>query len=305
MGNFKNELNGYNCLPRKLIFDSELSDRARFLYCYMAAKPEGWNFYVKHMLAELGYSKDTLYKYIDELIERGWLVRVNQVRDNGRFGSTIYTLKAEAQMPCPKNSDTEEHRVLNLPTPNFTDTEKLGHRDKREYIHKRENIKREKETNKENDVFELFCAFCKKYRKYGGRVRSMKTEFENFKKKHKDWKEIIPMLDYALEKENEEREQATMRGDFFPVMKNLQTYINQRSWEVYSEGFEEYDPNEYHPADLKYDPKYNAYRFYGISPQLNLYDGYTDEDRPNGARVVEQFNVYEWRSDIKDWERVS
>lgn len=168
------------------------------------------------------------------------------------------------------------------------------------------NKKEDTNVSKKESEFEtLFDAFRKKYKQYGGKARGLQVEFENLKKKHKDWQEVIPMLDYALEKENEEREQATMRGDFFPVMKNLQTYINQRSWEMYSEGFEEYDPNEYHPADLKYDPQFNAYRFYGISPQLSLFDGYTDDDRPDGARVVEQFNVYVWRSDIKDWERAS
>lgn len=170
--------------------------------------------------------------------------------------------------------------------------------------YKEYNPKEKKEINKESDPFENFRAFCTKYHKCGGRVRGAKTEFENFKKKHSDWKDIIPILDYALEKENEAREQAKIRREFFPEMKNLQTYINQRSWEMYSEGYEDYDPNEYHPADLEYDPKYKAYRFWGINPQLSLVDGYTDDNRPDGARVVEQCNVYVWRSNIKDWERI-
>lgn len=166
------------------------------------------------------------------------------------------------------------------------------------------NPNNKKENIKERDkLLFIFDAFRKKYKQYGGKVRGLQVEFDDLKGKHKDWKEIIPMLDYALEKENEEREKANSQGEFFPVMKNLKTYINQRSWEMYSDGWENYNPNEYHPSDLKYDNQFKAYRFWGISPQLSLHDGYDDDTRPNGARVVEQFNVWVWRSDLKDWER--
>lgn len=174
-------------------------------------------------------------------------------------------------------------------------------------IYNKDKHKDKKEINKESQaLFDLFKSFCSKYRAYGGRVKSAQTEFENLKKKHKDWQEIIPMLDYALEKENKEREQATRRGDFFPVMKNLQTYINQRSWEMYSEGFEDYDPNEYHPNGyyVRYMERDDYYLYIGSYPDTFFSDGYKDTDRPDGATLVlnNARGTLIWRAATKTWE---
>ena len=69
MGNFVNKLSNYQVLPRELIFDNTLSDRARFVYCYMASKPTDWDFLMNPMAKEIGYSVETLRKYINELVE--------------------------------------------------------------------------------------------------------------------------------------------------------------------------------------------------------------------------------------------
>lgn len=108
MGNFKNRLSNYQPIPRQLIFDKDLSDRARFVYCYMASKPEDWSFYTEPMANELGYSKETLRKYINELINSGWLVKGKQNTENmGRFGAVEYTLMEMPEKPQQKKPSTE------------------------------------------------------------------------------------------------------------------------------------------------------------------------------------------------------
>jgi uncharacterized protein YdaU (DUF1376 family) len=58
---------------------------------------------------------------------------------------------------------------------------------------------------------EIIYSDFENFRKqYPGTKRGYTTEFENLKKKHKDWKQIIPIV---------------------PEWKNLSTYINNRSWE--------------------------------------------------------------------------
>lgn len=115
MGNFVNKLSNYQVIPRELIFDNTLSDRARFVYCYMASKPNGWDFYMNPMAKEIGYSVETLRKYINELVENGWLVKGEQ-KNNGLFGAVTYTLndsktQNEEEASCDtKNSDTEKFR---------------------------------------------------------------------------------------------------------------------------------------------------------------------------------------------------
>ena len=96
MGNFKSELKGLNRfqpIPRDLIQDCGLSAQARFIYAYMAAKPEGWEFWQDVMSREVGMSVATLRKYLYELRDAGWLEIGNQKHERG-FGAVQYTLKA-------------------------------------------------------------------------------------------------------------------------------------------------------------------------------------------------------------------
>lgn len=167
---------------------------------------------------------------------------------------------------------------------------------------KQDNIEVDKE-NKEENIYAKFEQFRLKYKSYGGKVRGFQTELDDFKKKHKDWKEVIPCLEYAIDKENEARMKADAQKIFFARIQNLKTYLNQRSWEAYSEGWEDYDPDAYHPDGLPYDEEFDAYRFYPCNPNYDLNDGYTADNRPDGARIVEQINVYVWSKDKRLWIR--
>lgn len=99
-------------VPNTLINDNSLSDRARFLFCYMAAKPDGWKFYQDKMAKDLKMSLDTLRKYLAELIDSGWVSRT-MVREGGKFDSYEYDLNPE---PCGKNTDTVKNGLGKIPT---------------------------------------------------------------------------------------------------------------------------------------------------------------------------------------------
>lgn len=80
---------------------------------------------------------------------------------------------------------------------------------------------KEEEKQKQFDFFRV---------RYGGTKRGNKTEFENFRKKHKDWQDVLPLLLPAVE--NQIRERTLKKSnEFMPQWKNLQTWINQRCWE--------------------------------------------------------------------------
>lgn len=71
-----------------------------------------------------------------------------------------------------------------------------------------------------------------KFRKlYPWTKRGHKTEFEYFKKKHKDWETVIPLLVSAIQKEINFHEIKQRNGEFVPQYKNLSTWINNRCWE--------------------------------------------------------------------------
>lgn len=102
----------FSQVPNTLINDNSLSDRARFLFCYMAAKPDEWKFYQEKMAKDLKMSVETLRKYLAELIDSGWVSRT-LVREGGKFDSYEYDLNPE---PCRKNTDTVKNQVGKIPT---------------------------------------------------------------------------------------------------------------------------------------------------------------------------------------------
>ena len=83
---------------------------------------------------------------------------------------------------------------------------------------------KEKEIPKEKEIVspeerQLFDDFRLRY---SGKKRGFDTEFNNFRKKHKDWKQVLTILvDLKLEFGTEKR--------FIP---HFQTFINQRKWEM-------------------------------------------------------------------------
>ena len=125
MSNFKSELKGLNRfqpIPRDLIQDCGLTAQARFIYAYMAAKPEGWEFWQDVMSREVGMSVATLRKYLYELRDAGWLEIGKQKHDKG-FGATQYTLKAL----CYKICDTQNLCDTKNVTHEICDTQNLSY----------------------------------------------------------------------------------------------------------------------------------------------------------------------------------
>ncbi len=127
---------GYESISRELIFDNTMSDRARFVYCYMMAKPDGWDFLIQPMAKELGYSPETLHKYINELIEHGWLSKGAQTTDDfGKFGAVEYIINDEprkentvTENTVTENTVTEKTRDGKKPPRENTVTEKTRHK---------------------------------------------------------------------------------------------------------------------------------------------------------------------------------
>jgi len=101
----------FTTIPNSVIRNKTLSDRARFLFCYMASMPNDWQFYQSAMAKELNYSKDTLRKYIEELLTTGYLIR-EQRREKGKFDSYDYTINFS---PCMENTDTVKNGSGEIP----------------------------------------------------------------------------------------------------------------------------------------------------------------------------------------------
>jgi hypothetical protein len=118
-----------------------------------------------------------------------------------------------------KRNNYTESRRKNLQKSTHMDSHMEPHM---ENENENENINRDEERKK---VFDNFR------KQYPGTKRGNEVEFANFVKKHKDWKDILPILSEKLAYQIEARKIKAGAGGFVPEWKNLQTWINQRCWE--------------------------------------------------------------------------
>ena len=220
MGNVINENKGFESISRDLIFDSTLSDRARFVYVYMSAKPEEWDFYVSHMCRELGYSENTLRKYVDELLKTGWLERHEQKRnEDGTLGATQYIIKSSCDANRP-----QFHRGTNF-------TVRQNYRDGKIGTQRNiDNIEINKYNNKEiNNNIEN----AKKPQNENGVVADFDTAFSDTALKMKEDPEVaynlrnfrINDLDALLTAFKKHIAKNFRTGDFLK-----QNYMQNRKW---------------------------------------------------------------------------
>lgn len=84
------------------------------------------------------------------------------------------------------------------------------------------NVKEE-----QKQIFDIFR------KEFPGTKRGLDIEFENFTKKHKDWKEVLEILNKRLSYQKEARQARKENKLFVPEWKNLETWINKRCWEDY------------------------------------------------------------------------
>ena len=202
--NLKNQLKeNYTIVPNALIRDNSVSDRARFIFCLLASKPDDWIFYNKALARELNYSVDTLRKYINELILKGWI------------GKLEYPFKANDYILNATNSTASE----------------ITRHGKKQALKKSDTYKeiptQRNTTNKEIKWVKIKNSFNSARKLYPGTKRGNDTEFEDFKKKHKDWETVLPLLEPAIKAQIQWRQS----DEWHPEWKNFKTWLSNRSWE--------------------------------------------------------------------------
>lgn len=160
-------------------------------------------------LAKMAFS--FIKKEIDYNTQR-YEETVEKRKEAGRKGSdSRWNCKQQKDVPKMAN-DSKDSKCHN----NIANDSKDSYNDNDNDI-KEKNIKKE---------FEIFR------KQYPGTKRGLETEFSNFKKKHKDYKDAVKLLLPAIQKLEIWREKKRSAGQFVPEYANLSTWINQRRWEV-------------------------------------------------------------------------
>lgn len=237
----------------------------------------------------LGISKQNVRLIIKRLVEKGLIIKRDEFINNVKF--CRYTV-------CMKQPQGMNVSCMGGGNETATDNNSNNNKDNKEdtNVYKKVSFS---PTEEEKNMFEEFR------KKYPGNKRGLKTELDLLVKKHKDWRDIIPILNKAIDVENRKRKEAKDSDSFYPSPKNLQTYINNRAWEAFADE-PYYDENEYHPStngsDVRWNEPSQCYICFYPWAFDNLCDGYTKDTRPDNATVYCQGRKYVWSKKQQKWE---
>lgn len=237
----------------------------------------------------LGISKQNVRLIIKRLVEKGLIIKRDEFINNVKF--CRYTV-------CMKQPQGMNVSFMGGGNETFTDNNSNNNKDNKEDTNVSKKVSFSP-TEEEKNMFEEFR------KKYPGNKRGLKTELGLLVKKHKDWRDIIPVLNKAIDVENRKRKEAKDSDSFYPNPKNLQTYINNRAWEAFADE-PYYDENEYHPStngsDVRWNEPSQCYICFYPWAFDNLCDGYTKDTRPDNATVYCQGRKYVWSKKQRKWE---
>lgn len=315
MAKLVNELSDMVSIPIELVYDSRLSDRSRFVYCYMSCMRDGSELVLERMCEDLGYSVATLKKYISELLDSGWLCKGVGgagyiLRSSLRVEKTNFNTKNE-------NFNTKidfeaknrgNHNIDNLYIPtiyeNIINEENNNNDNDNNYDNNIEEKIKEKNSQKKEKKQELFLKCWVAYRRKGSRKKSLE-QWERLSDKER-------ML----------------------VMPHIRAYVGSRDL-VYQRDFERYlrdkvfmdtivvgkrvvyDPSHVtNDTDVVYRPMTDGmihwndglgcYLFTGFD-ETCIFDGYDDANRPDGAMLCMNNGrgYVSWDAKARKWVRKS
>jgi len=183
----------YFMLSREVVQAIDNPD-ALAIWCYLQSKPQNWIVLEDQVRSHFNIGR---LKYLKAMrcLRTAGLYRVVRLKDDkSRFCSNEFHIYPFSYLRISVQSEMN------------TDI-------------KEKEIPKEKESisSEERQLFEDFR------QRYGGKKRGLDTELNNFLKKTKDWKTVLPML-------------VGVNLDFDVTDKkyipHLQTFINQRKWEM-------------------------------------------------------------------------
>ena len=113
-------------IPNELINDLSISPVARFLFVYMASKPDDWDFYQTELMKATGIKDPrTFRRYVSDLTESGWITRSRTRTEGAQFSSYDYTLhekpqckKCTMEPECKISTMEKMHSAKNAPLTN-------------------------------------------------------------------------------------------------------------------------------------------------------------------------------------------
>ena len=146
------------------------------------------------------------------------------------------------------------------------------------------NNNKEKKANKKKKVFTQSEQQFEDFRlHYPGIKRGFQIEFDNFKKKHPNWQDVLPLLIPAVDRLIAYSEKCRARGQFVAEYPHLQTWLNQSRWEIeYPEVTDQLNSTNYGTSTLSdYDRRQEEFRQHIIDKLSS-----PDDDEPDLSDIL-------------------
>lgn len=111
--NFKKQVVPFTQVPNNLLYDPDISFKAKGLWAYMSAKPDGWNFSADRIAMETKEERKAILAGLKELSGAGYIT-AKKLKD----GRIEYTLHWEVLRTSMSGTELENLKPLSNSKPN-------------------------------------------------------------------------------------------------------------------------------------------------------------------------------------------
>lgn len=283
----------YTVISNVFLKDKNLSLKAKGLFAMVMSLKEDWDFTIEGFAKIVKEGETAIYNAIKELKEFGYC-SVVQLRDDKHIIGNEYTFFETPQKAQETQKLQPQEQDLG-----FQDVDNQGQLNTTNNIVTNKVTKRIKENSKKDELFEE-CWIA--YRRKG----SKKKALEQWHKLKDDEKELsMPHI------------KAYVGSREIQYQKDFERYLRDKTFQeiVFSKNKVIYDPTKkndehslYTPLTdgaIKWNDYYNTYIYIGMF-YGSVADGYNDDNRPNGAKIMlgNGGGFIVWNSETKTWDKV-
>lgn len=117
--------NRYGTIPNTLLFDPNVSLKAKGLYAYIQAKPDDWDFSGDRIAKnETSDGRAAVYAALDELESTNYLHRIKYKNERGQWESDYILYDTPTEKPTAENQQREESETTaDFPQSDFPQSE--------------------------------------------------------------------------------------------------------------------------------------------------------------------------------------
>lgn len=280
----------YTTISNVFLRDKGLSLKAKGLLATILSLPETWDFSIKGICATIKEGTTAVYSAIDELKERGYCKVATNRNEKGMIVGNDYTFYEDPNVEN-LNVDNQSQTNTNINILNNKETYNIKE------INKEEKEIDKSISQKDKELFET-CWIA--YRRKGKKGKSLPY----WKKLTESEKQmVLPHI------------KAYVTSRELQYQQDFERYLRDKTFSaiVFSKNKVIYDPTKnngetYTPicdGALSWSDDLNCYVYVGMY-YGHVSDGYTDENRPNGAKVFlgNGGGYIIWNSETKTWIKI-